>query len=348
MIILLIDDDEIEFKNWKRNIDFYSRENPEVNISLIFARSVEEAKDKIDSSDIDFIVVDYRLDGSFCSDFLVYLKRMNVRIPIIVFTATPDDIEDDGYIIKTFKKGDEIISIIKYIVEINSTGIANLISFKGKIEQALNSFYQIVFKGSINTWIERQEKNKDKTEKSLCRCAINSLYSYFESSTEEDQSYFEEFYCVLSSGDQVHVGSILKMRETGDYHVVVSPSCDVFQRSDGANVDIITLVKIVNIPFGMKSDNKKNYFSNSRNRFHYIPKLDFFGFNGGFADFNQITTVDWDQVSINYELSKYRISHPFISNLCSRFAMYYSRQGQPDLDDTELKKARNALILNVH
>lgn len=343
MTILLVDDDEIESKNWERNIALYNKEDNKTEIKLAFAKTVDEAKNTTDKSDIDFIVVDYRLDGSFCSDFLAYLKKMNVRIPIIVFTATPDDIEDDGFIIRTFKKGDEIINIIKYIVDVYSTGITNLLSLKGKIEQVLNSFYQKVFKGNIDSWIERQKNDKDKTEKSLCRCAINSLYSYFESNSDDDKSYFEEFYCVLPSDNQIHVGSILKHRETGDFYVVVSPSCDVFLRSKGANVDYITLVKIEASPYGMKSDNMNCFFKNTKGRFHYLPKLVLYSFDGGFADFNKINTEDWEHVSSDYEKCNFRVSHPYISNLCARFATYYSRQGQPDFDDAEVKKEIEAL-----
>lgn len=140
-------------------------------------------------------------------------------------------------------------------------------------------------------------------------------------------------------------GSILKLKNEERYFILISPACDLVKRKNGnRNVDVLTLCEINNIEkhgLQLKSDNENGLgkdkqqlttalFSNSKNRYHWIPELG--DFKGGLLDFTKTISIEEKEYAKEYTLLEIRISPPYIKNILSRFSSYYARQGQPDLD----------------
>jgi hypothetical protein len=67
----------------------------------------------------------------------------------------------------------------------------------------------------------------------------------------------------------------------------------------------------------------KEYVNNGSYRYHYLPPLD--DNNGFLIDFQELKSVKFDIKPTRIAT----ISSPFIKDIISRFANYYSRQGQP-------------------
>jgi hypothetical protein len=68
--------------------------------------------------------------------------------------------------------------------------------------------------------------------------------------------------------------------------------------------------------------------------YHWLPKTDFcdFDFEGGFLNFRKLETVNKADFDEQFETPSIQISPFFVKDIVSRFASYYARQGQPDID----------------
>ena len=161
---------------------------------------------------------------------------------------------------------------------------------------------------------------------------------------DSGKTFSEEFYLNCSQ-NEIHTGSILKLKNEERYFILISPACDLVKRKNGnRNVDVLTLCEINNIEkhgLQLKSDNENGLgkdkqqsttalFSNSKNRYHWIPELG--DFKGGLLDFTKTISIEEKEYAKEYTLLEIRISPPYIKNILSRFSSYYARQGQPDLD----------------
>lgn len=349
MNLLLVDDDEErEYKNWTECLKTIKKDAKEkYNIQLFYSKTVDNANFLIKENDIDFLILDLRLEkiSEFPNgnDLIKSLLQYGIRIPTIVVTGNPDDIEFEDLVIRRFKKSEyDVASLLDFIISVYDTGISDILKKDGFLERNLNRFYKELFIPNVNKWLQRKDSNKEQVKRSLLKIALNNLNSLLD--YEEDEAYGEQFYLYFLSDDNLHTGSIYKNKESETYFLVVSPACDIFPRKqkDGSmkrNVDRIHLLPILENPEEMNARNKNAFKTNTKNRFHYLPKID--TFDGGFVDFADITVCNEAALQQDYEICDLRIADSFMKNISSRFATYFSRQGQPDLCNEEKDESKN-------
>ena len=217
MNILLVDDDKQEFETWNERLrtDCGNLQKKH-NIKLFNARDSKEAEDTIKRGKIEFLIVDLKLDNeSKGKDLLQTIQKYGWRIPTVIYTATPDDAQDENYVLKTYKKGDTgIPEILNFIISIDDTGITKVLSRDGLVEDIINKFYQEIFINNQDSWIKRQQENSNKTmvQRSLLKILLNNLNAHID--YDEDKAYSEQFYIYSFSNNSISTGSILKVKNS--------------------------------------------------------------------------------------------------------------------------------------
>ena len=339
MNILLVDDDKQEFETWNERLrtDCGNLQKKH-NIKLFNARDSKEAEDTIKRGKIEFLIVDLKLDNeSKGKDLLQTIQKYGWRIPTVIYTATPDDAQDENYVLKTYKKGDTgIPEILNFIISIDDTGITKVLSRDGLVEDIINKFYQEIFINNQDSWRKRQQENnktisnnsstadpKKMVQRSLLKILLNNLNAYID--YDEDKAYSEQFYIYPFSNNNISTGSILKEKNSENYFLLISPACDIANK----NLKKFHLLSITQNPEGKNHKNSKNFLNNTKNRFHYLPKIQ--QFNGGFVDFADINLCNNQDIVQKYDVLQLKIAEQFMKNIVSRFAAYFARQGQPDL-----------------
>ena len=84
--LLLVDDDEVDRIAFRRDLG-----RTDVRVEVIEARSVGEGKRRIDDTDLDWIVVDYRLPDGVGTELVRYAHAVAPFVPAIVLTGTGDE-----------------------------------------------------------------------------------------------------------------------------------------------------------------------------------------------------------------------------------------------------------------
>lgn len=341
MIVLLVEDTETAIKTCNEYAQKYTESGKK--ISIIVARTVADAFDKL-SCKIDVAIVDIKLksEKNGGNDVVSKMQELCLRIPTVFHTGTPDDVQVEN-VLKVFTRGDGYPKIFDYLLEVYNTGITEILGKHGFLEEQINNFYNSVFWVTRDSWISKgKEYSAEVVKKSLLRTVIYHLENILENNSEK--TFYEEFY-LCCSNDDLHTGSIIKRKEDNKNYIVISPACDLVKRPGGnRNTNIITLCEIDPIElhgFMLKTDSDdqlgkdkkniiKNLLANTKNRYHWIPKID--SFSGGLLDFTKTISMTESKINELYDLLNIRISPPYLKNILSRFSSYYARQGQPDLD----------------
>ena len=89
-----------------------------------------------------------------------------------------------------------------------------------------------------------EKKDSERTEKALLRYALNHLFQLLE---EDDERCFpEEVYLHPPMSGNITTGSIVKERTQDQWHVVLSPACDLVVYGDNGSfkTDRILVVNI--------------------------------------------------------------------------------------------------------
>lgn len=348
MNVLLVEDEQLDVKSCQEYAKIIGK-----NIEIIVANSVETAVVKLSKSDIDVAIVDIKLGtrGGEGNDIVKNMKDLALRIPTVVYTGTPELVEEDGLILKVYTKGSvNYGEILDYLYSVYETGITQILGKKGFLETEINKFYCEVFLKQKDSWIkkifENSNSNSNMIKESLLRVTLYHLEQYLE--TTSKKTFYEEFY-LYCSDSEYHTGSILIDNNAPKSYIVMSPECDLVIREHKGkrkrNIEYITMCEIETIEsygceltdyvaeYKQKSKNMQSLIEKLKNKkgnLHWIPPID--NFAGGLLNFTKIITCREDDIKNFYKLEQFRISLPYIKNILARFSAYYGRQGQPDLD----------------
>ena len=340
MTILLVEDTKSAIDTCIEYAENYTKNGKQ--ISIVVAENTIEAIERL-TKDIDVAIVDIKLNNNENgNDVIAKMQELCLRIPTVIHTGTPDDIQVEN-VLKVFTRGDGYPAIFDYLLQIYNTGITEILGYKGSFQQQIDNFYNSVFIKLKDAWMKKVENySPEDVRKSLLRTLIYHIESLLDD--DSGKTFSEEFYLNCSQ-NEIHTGSILKLKNEERYFILISPACDLVKRKNGnRNVDVLTLCEINNIEkhgLQLKSDNENGLgkdkqqsttalFSNSKNRYHWIPELG--DFKGGLLDFTKTISIEEKEYAKEYTLLEIRISPPYIKNILSRFSSYYARQGQPDLD----------------
>jgi CheY-like chemotaxis protein len=373
--MLIVDDSPQERRTCRDSVVRYQDEK-KCQMELVECASVEEALSKLDNSfDGAIIDLKLASQGNEGNEVIRRIVDSQFRIPVAILTGTPDSADLNFSYIGVFKKGEiQYADLLDTFWGIHNTGLTRIMGGRGVIEKNLNQVFLKNLLPQTNTWVAYGKKDPARTEKALLRHTLNHLLQLLDDDVE--QCFPEEFYIYPPLTTFVRTGSIIKRKSDQTYFAVLNPACDLVVRAGGkyktdrlliAEVDDYKIFESVK---GMqKSKNKKErtkieecthhhpdsecykqllkYQNDLMERsvsgllrnthslyYHKLPKTVFF--QGGFLNFRKLTSLDTESFEKEFSLPEIQISSSFIKDIVSRFASYYARQGQPDIDFADL------------
>ena len=276
------------------------------------------------------------------------MTKKKIRIPTVIFTATPDTVEYKPNYIGIFKKGDKGASytdLLNYFQEIFATGLTRIMGGRGKIEEVLGHVFNenLMPKKYRKKWIEYGKADSAQTEKALLRHAVEHMLQLL---VDDNDIYFpEEVYLVSSLSKEFKTGCIIKQKDNEKMFVLMTPACDLIIRSNGErNTDRVLIVEIdehsllfpdhlYSHPNKSQENDLKNAYKNKTSYYHWLPQTDVFG--GGFINFRKLFSVSFDELEDKFDNTMVKISPAFVKDIISRFSLYYARQGQPEIDNNQ-------------
>lgn len=347
MKVLLVEDDDTAIDTCKE----YAENYPKTAIELKTAKEVPEALDILKSEDVDCAIIDLRLGNTpdAGNDVANAIKEICLRIPAVAYTGTPDNIH--ASFIRVFHRDQYNYDFVfDYLYNLGKTGIKDVLGKTGWIESELNNFFNNIFPMQADDWANCANEMEGQMVLQLKLSLLKTIILHFENYLQNKsrcvndcKSFFAECY-VYNRIPILTTGTILKRSSDHKYFIVMSPACDLVERSGGTrNVDMLTLCELKPIEdFGFKkrsandpeiSNNSKgkldSVLANKKNQFHWLPPIA--DFSGGFVDFTKVCCEKIDSYDGTYSILQYKVSPPFIKNILARFSSYYARQGQPDL-----------------
>lgn len=372
MKLILIDDDDQEALSCSGALQDFNEDN-QCDIQLEIHKTIQSALNALERSYFDGAIIDMKLGDSGIegNQALDVIRQHLKRIPVAIYTATPDvaDDEDGIPLIGVFKKGDkEYKDIIHKFYDIYKTGLTKIMGGKGQIEQSLSQIFikhllpEIVTvlgngsTGSESNWVRYAKINSHETEEALLRHTINHLTHELYKS--DGKCYPDEMLIRLLGPTPIKTGCILKHKESGIFYIVMSPACDLAERksesSEGesrkCNTDRAMLVEIQNLDDILsnnekyekastetqKENIKKSLFGSIKANkggqyYHWLPILDSCQ-EGAAINFRRVSTYDEADLNKYFGNPVIQVASPFLKDIISRFSSYYARQGQPDIN----------------
>ena len=342
--LLIVEDDEQDLEACRDSVERYVDEKNR-DIELVECKTLDEALELLDNS-FDGAIIDLKLadEGDEGNQVIKKIEESFFRIPIAIFTADPGNsdytLNQEIMLLGVFQKREtQHDELLDRFWDIYDTGLTHIMGGRGLIEQRLNEVFLKNLRSQIQTWISYGKEDSERTEKALLRYTLNHLFQLLE---EGDERCFpEEVYLHPPLSDNITTGSIVKKKSNNKSFVVLSPACDLVIRPNGEfKTDRILLVEIEeanDIAKDAKDIGKKKRRSLCANNeelyYHWLPKIKYF--DGGFLNFRKLKTVDKINFCDEFETPSFQISPFFVKDIIARFASFYGRQGQPDIDSSD-------------
>lgn len=336
--ILIIEDEPDQIQAYEDVIEQYNKKN-DLKIEFEICKDFKGGIVALETPFYDAAIIDLKLSNTeeLEGKKLVEAVQGKIRIPIIIYSgsiAQIDDIQETALLKKKLRT-ESLADILKDIITIYNTGITQLLRPAGEIDQKLTKIFWNHLADDLNIWINH---NNPKT-------LLRHIFTHFQEHMEIDTNgNFEEYhpaeiYLTPPIKTNIHTGDLIKIEDS--YFFVLTPACDVVFNykfdSDGQKIpfrkaDHLVVAQAKDFDYKNLCVNKKNeldkgkikeYVSNSSFRFHYLPS--FKGNNGFLIDFQQLSTISFDQ-----EMERVAtIAGAFSKDIISRFSLYFARQGQP-------------------
>ena len=344
--LLFVEDDESDLNTYHSTLKRYKKQNTERQIETVTAATKNRALDVLDNS-FDAAIIDLKLadKGDEGNDVIREIHN-RYRIPIAVFTGTPDNVDSDLNFIGVFKKGETgYDEILNELYDVYDTGITRIMGGRGIIEKTMNRIFWNNILPHLEIWKNYGRSESLRTEKALLRYTLNHLIQILD---DDEFCFPEEMYIFPPLSENLKTGSIVKQKDGDTCYVVLNPACDLVLRNSGEiKTDRIMLLETENVnnvvnPALNEITNKskkekklKNIFGNNyTDYYHWLPKTIFF--HGGFLNFRKISTLTQVDFEDSFENPGIQISPHFVKDILSRFSSYYARQGQPDIDQKKI------------
>lgn len=347
---LLIEDSADDANSFKDTVERLNvaaeRELYHLEVAETYAEGMEKVSEKLNG-----IIVDIKLDGDHSGNEIIRAIVEKFRVPVAVFTGTPDiELEDDSPI-DVYKKGEASHEeILQELCVVSDTGLFNVLGGTGIIENVMTQIFWKNLYPQISLWKEKKAQGIE-TEKVLLRYAVSHIQELIDA--EVPAYVTEEMYIKPPITDDIKTGSIFQSSKDGLVCIVLSPPCDLAKHGEKFKTDRILVCEIdnhddVNTAVASKSSKRKDkkadildiIKNNSTDYYHWLPKNTIF--EGGYINFRKVITYSPEEFVKEYGQPKVKVQEYFIKNILNRFSAYYARQGQPDFDF----KSEATVILN--
>lgn len=324
--LLLVEDSLSDIETFKTTIERMNDSNKENEYSLEIASTIEEANTKLETSDYQGCVVDINLKGAENGNDVIASIMQDYRMPVIVFTGTPDVESNVKCFIKAEKTPEDVINELN---EENKTGMFRVLGGKGAIEKNVTKVFWEALYPNIDVWKKHLKDGLD-TEQILLRYTVAHLLEMLD---ENGPAYCtEEMYICGELTSPYKTGAIFRKKDSSVDYVLLSPPCDLAIREGEFDTNSFLLCEIESIAKdwdGIKNDHILNVIKNNKGEnYHWLPDNELY--KGGRMNFRNLVTCSKDVFLGEYEYINVKIQDQFVKSILNRFSAYYARQGQPD------------------
>lgn len=310
---------------------------------LEIAETYSIAMKKI-SEKLNGIIVDIKLDGSHSGNEIIREIIEKFRVPVAIFTGTPDTEQSDNSPIKVYKKGEASHEeIIKELCAVSDTGLFNVLGGTGIIESVMTKIFWNNLYPQIELWKGKKVQGVE-TEKILLRYAVSHIQELIDN--EVPAYVTEEMYISPPINDAIKTGSIIQAKTGNICCIVLSPPCDLAIHKGKMKTDCILICEIdsqdevnTRIIKGITSETKQRkkiataLNNNYTDYYHWLPRNTLFA--GGYINFRKVITYSPEELLNNFNHPLIKVQEGFVKSILSRFSSYYARQGQPDFNFNE-------------
>jgi hypothetical protein len=353
MNILIVDDDTKQNKILNDAIGIFNAKGG-VQIVSDIATTLEEGLEKLRTSNsYDGAIVDLRLtknDNIGLGNIIVKEIINKLRFPVRVITTHTGDLEPEFQIenclFKCRGRGEEDYDfVLNEFSEIYSTGITEILNNKGQIESNVTNIFWKHISEVLPEFITYKKTNSTwDGQKVLLRYISAHILEYLEISIDNNLEpvHSLEFYIKPPVKEKIFTGDIVKIIDSNRYGIILTPACDLAtdtnRKVPKANFITIAIIEqYEEITTGKSSSDVGRLKSNNMDlKYHYLPKTILF--EGGFINFQNLLSICIKGEDKNLKdmttLFKVEcvITNPFRKDIISRFANYFSRQGQPSFE----------------
>lgn len=336
---LHLEDDPLIESSSKDSIDRYNHDkSPDECVHVQFVRTIDDAKRELENGEYTGIIVDMKIDDdSAAGDEYIKSIMDKCCIPVVIYSALDGEEENIKRFIKSNVTYDDVL---KYLADLERSGLYNIMSKKGILERELLDIFWKTLICRSDDWVEFcNEKNSKISEQMILRYSLAHLIDRLDS-LENNEYFSEEVYLDYDIKSSFKTGCILKKKD--EYFIILSPPCDLEER-EGKKTKNILVCKILSwseITLSTVSKERKNTIekivgNNYAEYYHWLPRCSekqYGDFCGGVVDFCTAISNDRSIIMGEYSSCPIRVQDCFVKNILGRFAKYYSRQGQPDLD----------------
>lgn len=344
MNLLIVENETEQVQLYMDVIDSFNKNNG-TNINPVPFYNLKDAKNALATSYYDAAIIDLKLSSnSIVLEGIEIVDSIvdKLRYPVFIVSGSIGQVEkEETAFFKKRSRDEDFKAILAELLDIYNTGITKILGKKGNIEDYLNAIFWDHLSISIDVWIKDKTRTSSEKEKALLRYTLLHMQEYI---SEDIQKFHpNEFYINPPIKNKLFTGDIVEYRK--QRCLVLTPACDFAQ----GNVENVLFVKImywedldlefVKRPLSTKKENKlTELITNKKPRYHFIPRVN--SIQAGFIDFQQKTTIDINIVNDRITKGEIKrvatVSAPFLKDIISRYANYFSRQGSPDFITNEI------------
>lgn len=342
--LLLVENEESQAKLLRDAVDLYN-DAGETTIVLDEANNLEDGLYKLRNKNYDGAIVDLRLeqnDTEGKGNKILKEIRDKLRFPVRVISGHLGDLNPElkieNYLFKCINRGDEDYEVLlSEFNDIHSTGITAILNNKGLFEKSINDTFWKHISEILSDLVSYKKDHEDwDIEKVLLRYILLHMLEYLELDIDSNFETAHPIECYIKPPikNKIFTGDIVKFKNDGSFGVILTPACDL--ATDGhrpkPKAEFVTIARIYtyeDITRDRKSGDIKQLERNSLDlKYHFLPETKLF--EGGFINFQHLQSISivdiMDESKFEVECV---ITHPFRKDIISRFANYFSRQGQP-------------------
>lgn len=346
--LLIIEDEKDQIMVYEDTINQFNKKNS-IRFRKTICKTYIEGQEALISPYYDAAIIDLKLSTGeeLEGRRLVEAVYKKLRIPVFVYSGSISQIDDidENALLRKRLRTEKLSEILAEIVSIYKTGITSLLRPNGILDQKLSEIFWINLSKDIDIWIKHNNQN------TLLRYILSHFQEYLEQTAGGDfeEYHRQEIYLAPPIKKHLHTGDLIRI--DGNLYLVLTPACDMIVQEykpqlDGSTLPVrkaenVMLAKVKEFDYKKMCQNKsgevdkskiKSYVTNSSYRYHYLPP---FEKNSGFLiDFQDLISYPYSDFEKCDRVAT--ISAPFIKDIISRFANYYSRQGQPTFNQDEI------------
>lgn len=330
-------DDSGSFQDTVKRLNIEADEELyQLEVAETYAAGMEKVSEKLNG-----IIVDIKLDGSHSGNEIIREIIEKFRVPVAIFTGTPDTEQSSNSPIKVYKKGEASHEeILRELCSVSDTGLFNVLGGTGIIENVMTKIFWDNLYPQIELWKGKKAQGVE-TEKVLLRYTVSHIQELIDN---EVPAYItEEMYISPPINDDIKTGSIIQAKTDDIYCIVLSPPCDLAIHNGKMKTDCVLICEIdpqdevnARIIEGITSTAKQAkkiaaaLNNNYTDYYHWLPRNTLFV--GGYINFRKVITYSPEELLDKFHHPLIKVQEGFVKSILSRFSTYYARQGQPDFN----------------